>query len=217
MAKDKFREEPQHSWLYNFLNWPRLAIKRTYAWMMRWADSPRAEKALFAFSFTESSFFPIPPDPMLITMVIANSKKWLRLALITTIASVIGALFGYFIGLALFESIGRPIVEAYGLHEEFAQVGERFDATVFWTVLAAGFTPIPFKVFTIAGGLFHVNLGAFVAASILSRGTRFTLVAFISKKLGARYKDRIERYIDLISITVLAVVVLGFLAIRYVI
>lgn len=215
MAKDDFYEEPQSLWIYRALRWPSNTIKRLYAWMMKWGDSPQAEKALFGFSFIESSFFPIPPDPLLITMVIANVKKWLRLAAITTIASVAGAVLGYFIGFALFETLGQPIIDFYDLQEDFVNVGKSYNDNAFWTILAAGFTPIPFKVFTIASGVFYVNILTMVAASIIGRGGRFALVAWLSKKLGARYKDRIERYIDILGFIFLAVLVLGFLAIRY--
>lgn len=202
--------------LWRILGWPQKAIRRLYAWMMKWGDSPWAERALFGFSFSESSFFPIPPDPLLIAMVISNAKKWFRFALITTVASVLGAILGYIIGLLFFESIGQAIIEAYHLHAEFETVGRQYGDNAFWAIFAAGFTPIPFKVFTLAGGLFQVNLVSLVVASVLSRGLRFTLVAFLAHKLGARYKDKIEKYIDILSIGFLVAIVLGFLAIRYV-
>ncbi len=213
------REDTQNertSLLWSILYWPRKTIRSLYAWMMKWGDSPWAERALFGFSFSESSFFPIPPDPLLIAMVISNAKKWFRFALITTVASVLGAILGYLIGLVFFESIGRAIIDAYHLHAEFETVRQSYDNNAFWAIFAAGFTPIPFKVFTLAGGLFQVNLGSLVAASLLSRGLRFTIVAFLAHKLGARYKDKIEKYIDVLSIVFLVVLVLGFFAIRYV-
>ncbi len=184
--------------------------------MMKWGDSPNAEKALFGFTFIESSFFPIPPDPLLIAMVIANVKKWLRLALITTAASVLGAVLGYLIGLFAFETVGRSIVEFYGLEEEFNIVGEQFQQNAFWAILVAGFTPIPFKVFTIASGVFYINIITLLLASLLGRGARFTVVAWLSKALGARYKDKIERYIDILGLAFIALLVLGFVAIKYV-
>lgn len=215
MAKnDDFHEEPHSLWIYRALKWPSKIIKRLYAWMMKWGDSPRAEKALFGFAFAESSFFPIPPDPLLIAMVIANVKKWLRLAGITTLASVAGGILGYFIGYALFESVGQPIIDFYNYQKEFDIVGTRYNDNAFWAILIAGFTPIPFKVFTIASGVFGVNLVTLLAASTLGRSARFVLVAWLSKKLGARYKDKIERYIDVLGLAFLATIVLGFMAIR---
>lgn len=216
MAKNSFREEPQSSIFYTVLNWPRKIIRRLYAWTMKWSDSPQAEKALFGISFSESSFFPIPPDPLLIAMVTSNGKKWLRLALITTVASVLGAVLGYYIGFGLFESIGEAILATYGLEHEFAAIGERYDENAFLAVLAAGFTPIPFKVFTLAGGFFHINILTLITASLISRGARFGIVAWLARVLGARYKDKIERYIDIIGLVFLAVLVLGFVVMRYV-
>lgn len=211
------REQPaRNSTLLRILNWPSKTIRRLYAWMMKWGDSPWAERALFAFSFSESSFFPIPPDPLLIAMTISNTKKWLRFALITVVASVLGAAFGFVIGLAFFESIGQNIIDAYHLHDEFETVRQSYDTHAFLAVFAAGFTPIPFKVFTLAGGLFRINFPAFLAASFLSRGARFLIVGWLAHKLGARYKDRIEKYIDILSLIFVALVVLGFVAIRYV-
>lgn len=183
---------------------------------MKWGDSPQAEKALAGITFSESSFFPIPPDPLLIAMVTANAKKWFRLALITTVASVLGAVFGYWIGFALFESVGQAIVSFYGLEDEFATVGERYDANAFLAILVAGFTPIPFKVFTLAGGLFQINLLTLILASFISRGGRFFLVAWLSSLLGAKYKDKIERYIDTLGFIFLGLLILGFVAVRYV-
>lgn len=215
MAKQDFHEQPQSLWIYKILRWPSKTIKRLYAWMMKWGDSPQAEKALFGFSFTESSFFPIPPDPLLITMVMANVKKWWRLTVITTLASVAGGVLGYYIGFGLFETLGQPIIDFYNAQEDFDRVGESYSNNAFWTILAAGFTPIPFKVFTIASGVFHVNLLTLIAASLLGRGSRFALVAWLSKKLGARYKDKIERYIDILGFAFLIILVLGFIAMRY--
>jgi len=210
-----YQTEPEASWLYRALNWPRVAIRRLYAWMMRWGDSQGAEKALFGFAFAESSFFPIPPDPLLIAMTTSSPKKWLRFALICTGASVLGAVFGYFVGFALFESIGQPIVDSYGLQQEFVKVGESFNNNAFWSIFTAGFTPIPFKVFTIASGLFRVNILTLLIASALSRGMRFGLVAWLAHKLGSKYKRQIERYIDIISVVFLVLIVLGFLVIKY--
>ncbi len=215
MANDDFSKEPKYSLLYRILNWPRSAIRGLYQWTMKWGDSPQAEKALAGITFSESSFFPIPPDPLLIAMVTANAKKWFRLALITTVASVLGAVFGYWIGFALFESVGQAIVSFYGLESEFATVGERYDANAFLAILVAGFTPIPFKVFTLAGGLFQINLLTLIIASFMSRGGRFFLVAWLSSLLGAKYKDKIERYIDTLGFIFLALLVLGFVAVRY--
>jgi membrane protein YqaA with SNARE-associated domain len=205
----------QDSVFIRIVNWPRKAIRRLYAWMMKWGDSPWAERALFGFSFSESSFFPIPPDPLLIAMTVSNTKKWLRFALITATASVLGAALGYLIGFFVFETIGQPIIDAYHLQSDFEAVQQSYTDTAFVAVFAAGFTPIPFKVFTLAGGFIGINFPAFILASFLSRGARFALVAWLAHKLGAKYKDKIEKYIDLLSLIFVALLVLGFVAIRY--
>lgn len=219
MAKSNTPAGPDHttgrSLGYRILNWPRNLIRRLYTWTMKWGDSPQAETALFGISFSESSFFPIPPDPLLIAMVTANARKWLRLAMLTTVASVLGAVLGYYIGYALFESIGQAIVATYSLEAEFAAVGERYDQNAFIAILAAGFTPIPFKVFTLAGGLFQINVLTLITASLLSRGARFTIVAWLARILGLKYKDTIERYIDILGFAFLVVLVLGFVVVRY--
>lgn len=206
----------EHSRFMYILNWPRRLIRRLYSWTMKWGDSPQAEKALFGIAFSESSFFPIPPDPLVIAMVTANTRKWLRIASITTIASVLGAVLGYIIGFALFESIGQAIVASYGLEEEFATVGKRYDDNAFLAVLAAGFTPIPFKVFTLAGGLFHINLLTLITAAAVSRGARFGLVAWLASMFGAKYKDQIEKYVDVLGVVFLLILILGFVVVRYV-
>lgn len=217
MANHNHDSEPPRPPTYKrLLLWPRNLIRRLYRWTMKWGDSPQAEQALFTITTTESSFFPIPPDPLLIAMVTANTQKWARLALLTTVASVLGAVIGYLIGMFLFESAGRAIVDFYSLEEEFAAVRERYDANAFLAILAAGFTPIPFKVFTLAAGLFQINLLTLIVASVLGRGGRFFLVAYLSKQLGARYKDKIERYIDWLGLAFLALLILGFVAVRYV-
>lgn len=149
-------------------------------------------------------------------MVTANTQKWLRFALITSIASVLGAVLGYIIGLVFFESIGQTIIETYHLHDEFEAVGRKYDENAFLAVFAAGFTPIPFKVFTLAGGLFHINIISLVVASLVSRGLRFTLVAWLAHVLGAKYRHVIEKYIDVLSLIFVAILILGFVAIRYV-
>ncbi|MEX0934657.1 MAG: YqaA family protein [Candidatus Saccharimonadales bacterium] len=222
MAKDqeeiKNIEDIEKKTLFlRMITWPSRSIRRVYAWMMKWGDSPQAEKALFGFSFIESSFFPIPPDPLLITMVIANVKKWFRFALITTIASVIGAGLGYLIGFGAFETIGRSIVDFYNLEEEFKFVGEQYEQNAFWTILIAGFTPIPYKVFTIASGVFTINIITLLVASLIGRGGRFIIVAFLAKTLGARYKDKIERYIDVLGLLFLGLIIAGFVVIKYII
>ena len=198
------------------LSWPRRKIRALYAWVVGWAETKRAEQALGVIAFAESSFFPIPPDPLLIAMVMARPIHFLRHATICTLASVLGGIAGYGIGVALFSTIGTWIVHTYGLEEEFIHIGTRYVDNAFLTVFAAAFTPIPYKLITIAGGVFKINFLMFVVASIIGRGMRFFLVAFLVHQLGRRYKDVIEKYIDLLSIIFVVLIVLGFVTLKYI-
>lgn len=200
----------------SLLGWPRKKIRALYAWVVGWAETRRAEQALSAIAFAESSFFPIPPDPLLIAMVMAKPGRFLRHAFICTISSVFGGILGYGIGIALFGTVGMWIVNTYGLEEEFAAIGVRYEENAFLAVFAAAFTPIPYKLITIAAGVFRIDFIAFLFASIIGRGTRFFFVAFLVHHLGLRYKDSIEKYIDIISIGFVVVLVLGFMALKYV-
>ena len=142
-------------------------------WVLRHAEGPRARLWLAAFSFTEASFFPIPPDILLIAILLTNGTHWVKYSLITTLSSVAGAVFGYIIGVFFFAVIGEPLIAFYNLQESMAHVGKLFADNAFITILLAAFTPIPFKVFTIAAGLFHIDFFVFIIASLLGRGTRF--------------------------------------------
>lgn len=197
------------------IDWPRDLSRRTYNWMVKWAETRRADAALAAFSFAESSFFPIPPDPLLIATVLVKPARWKRLALITVAASVTGGILGWFIGYGLFETVGATIIDTYHLHEEFVSIGNRYQANALLTVFVAAFTPIPYKLITISAGVFNVNLGALIVASLLGRGGRFFGVAWLSNKLGERYRDKIEKYIDILAIVFVVLLVLGFVVLKY--
>lgn len=158
-------------------------------WIEHKAKSPKSLKWMNAISFAESSFFPIPPDPFLSLLVIAEPKKWLKYSLNTTAFSVMGGLFGYLMGYLFFSWFGQPIVDFYDLHEQVAYVEKAFHDNAFWALLISAFTPIPYKIFTISAGLFGVNLLVFIAASILGRGFRFILVGYIMKLFGKKYGD----------------------------
>lgn len=194
----------------SLFNWPRKKIRALYAWVTGWTHSKKAEQALFGISFAESSFFPIPPDPLLIAMVTTHPAKFLRYASICTLGSVLGGVGGYLIGWLLFGSIGAWIIDTYHLQSAFEIVREKYDHNAFLTVFTAAFTPIPYKVITVAAGVFRINIITFVIASIVGRGMRFFLVAFLMHHLGKRYKDTIEKYIDILSLVFVAILVLGF-------
>jgi membrane protein YqaA with SNARE-associated domain len=201
--------------ILDLFDWPRKKIRALYRWVVGWAETKRAEQALMGISFAESSFFPIPPDPLLIAMVIAHPSKFLRIAAICTISSVAGGMFGYVIGAVLFSTVGQWIVDTYGLQEAFVVIGDRYAQNAFLTVFTAGFTPIPYKLITIAAGVFRIDFVVFVAASLFGRAGRFFLVAWLMHHFGRRYKDSIEKYIDLLSLAFVAVLILGIMAIKY--
>jgi len=190
-------------------------MRSLYDWTIHWAGTPQAPIALFCVAFIESSFFPIPPDVLLIAMVIADRKRWLKDATICTIGSVIGALFGYFIGWGLYETIGRWIVETYGLQEMMELVGRKYSENAFLTVFTAAFTPIPYKVITIAGGLFRIPISVLIVASIIGRAGRFFLVAGALYVFGKKIEKMIEKYFDIFSFIFAALLISGFLALKY--
>lgn len=200
--------------LLSIFNWPRKTIRRLYGWVVGWAEKKQAERALAGIAFAESSFFPIPPDPLLIALTTAKPKRYLRFALIATTFSILGGVLGYFIGIALFETMGNWVIDTYHLHDEYVSIGARYSENAFLTIFTAAFTPIPYKLITIAAGGFQVNFLAFILASILGRGTRFFLVATLMHHFGKRYQDKIEKYIDLLGLAFLALVILGVAALK---
>ncbi len=195
--------------------------RRLYDWVLHWAETPYGGPALGVLSFAESSFFPIPPDVLLIPLVLARRKQWIRLALICTIASVLGALLGYAIGHYFWtevEWIRELFFSIPGFTpERFEHVGKLFDEWGFWIVFTAGFTPIPYKLFTVSGGLFAINLPMFVLASVLSRGGRFSLVALLVNRFGEKAQDLIEKRFNLFATLFVILLVGGFLLVKWVI
>jgi membrane protein YqaA with SNARE-associated domain len=189
-------------------------VRRLKAWVESYAEKPHAEYALFLIAFAESSFFPIPPDVLLIAMAVIIPTKAFRYALICSVGSVLGGVFGYFIGYVFFEAMGQPILELYGAMGHYENVKVLYDEHAFWAILAAGFTPIPYKVFTIAAGAFEVSLGTLIAASILGRSGRFFLVAALFYFFGAPIKRFIDKYFEIITILFLVFLIGGFVVIR---
>ena len=191
-------------------------LRRLYAWTLKWAGHRHAALALFVISFTESSVFLVPPDVLLIPMVLSKPRYWMRYAAITTGGSVLGGIVGYYIGIGLWDSIGRVIVDFYNLQDSVEVVRTQFDAHAFLTVFGAAFTPIPYKVITIASGLFHVSFGAFFFASLVGRGLRFFLVACLVGVWGESVKQFIDDYFDILSLAFLLLLVGGFIVIKLV-
>jgi membrane protein YqaA with SNARE-associated domain len=191
-------------------------IRHLYDWTMSLAATRHARVALAGVSFAESSFFPIPPDVLLIPMVLANRTAWWRLALLCTAASIVGAMVGYAIGMFLFEAIGRPILDLYGKEQSFDRISEWYNTYGGWGVLFAAITPFPYKVLTIFSGVTGLNFGIFVLVSIIGRSFRFFLVAFLLYRFGEPIRLFIERYLGLLFVIFMVLLIGGIYAIRYV-
>ena len=190
-------------------------LRGMYEWTKHWAKTKHAPYALFAVAFIESSFFPIPPDVLLITMVIWDRRKWLRDAAICTAGSVIGALFGYIIGWGFYETVGKLIVETYKMQAVVEIIRHKYIENAFLTVFTAAFTPIPYKAITITAGLFKISLTTLIIASIIGRSGRFFLVAGTLRAFGERLENSIEKYFDIFSIAFVSLLVIGFLLLKY--
>ncbi len=161
-------------------------VERFMQWAHNIASNPFATPILFFTAFIEASFFPIPPDILLVPLCIGRPKRSLYYALVCTLGSVSGAFLGYYIGYAYFDFWGERIAQAYHLTEQLTAIKEQLKENAFGAIALAGFTPIPYKVFTIASGIAHVPLTTFFGASILSRGARYALIATITQKLGPK-------------------------------
>jgi membrane protein YqaA with SNARE-associated domain len=190
-------------------------LRSLYDWVIRLAGHPRAIPILGVVSFLESSVFPIPPDVMLVPMVLANRDKAFRIALVCTVCSVLGGLLGYAIGYYFFETIGAWVVTTYGLQAGLEQFRAGFQQNGVWIILIKGLTPIPYKLVTIASGAAHFDLFTFVWASIVTRGVRFFVVAGLLWKYGEPIRAFIEKRLALLTWLFLIVLVGGFVAFRY--
>jgi membrane protein YqaA with SNARE-associated domain len=190
-------------------------LRRLYDWVIRLAGHPRAIPILGVVSFLESSFFPIPPDVMLIPMVLANRDKAFRIALVCTVCSVLGGLLGYAIGYYFFETIGEWVVRTYGLQSGLATFRAGFAEYGIWIILIKGLTPIPYKLVTIASGAAHFDLFTFVWASIVTRGVRFFVVAALLWKFGEPIRAFIEKRLTLVTWLFLIALVGGFVVLHY--
>jgi len=185
--------------------------------MMNAARSPNAERALFAVSFAESSFFPLPPDLMLGPMAAAEPKKWLRYAIVCTVASVLGGLAGYAIGMFLMDSIGRYILDFFGYSgDREAELRAFYDEHGVWFILFKGLTPIPYKLVTIISGALHFSIPVFIAASVVTRGLRFAIVAWIFQRFGPQIAPIMEKRMGLVLVVVAVVIVAMIVALRFI-
>jgi membrane protein YqaA with SNARE-associated domain len=190
-------------------------MQRLYNWMMGLAGSKRAAPALFGVSFIESSVFPIPPDLMLIPMVLADRKKAFWYATVATVGSVLGGLLGYAIGYYLLEAVGQPVMRFYGLTQKFDQAAMWFNENGVWVLIAKGMTPIPYKLLTITAGAVKMNLAAFTGASIIARAMRFFMVAGLLYFFGEPIKAFIEKRLTLVTTAFVVLLIGGFVAVKY--
>ncbi len=188
-------------------------LRRLYDWTLSWADHPSAKYALFFIALVESSVFPIPPDILLIALALGQPKSALRFAAITTAGSTVGAVVGYGIGFLLWASVGQPIIEFYGLTSQYLKAEDWFAVYGVAIVLIAGFSPIPFKVITIAAGAFGLAFIPFILAALASRGARFFLEAAILRWGGDRLRSFVEKHFELMTILITLLVVAGFVVI----
>ncbi|MGR3344557.1 MAG: YqaA family protein [Paracoccaceae bacterium] len=190
-------------------------IRPLYNWTISLAEHPRSIWALAFVAFIESSVFPIPPDILMIPMIIARPSRAFVIAGVAMVFSVLGGLLGYYIGWGLFESVGRPVLEFYGKSDKFDEFAVRYNEFGAWAVLIAGVTPFPYKVITILSGSTGLSLPIFIISSIIARGLRFFLIAGLLWKLGAPIRDFIERRLGLMFTIFVVILLGGFYAVRY--
>jgi membrane protein YqaA with SNARE-associated domain len=190
-------------------------IRRLYEWTLTLAAHPKARVWMAIVSFAESSFFPIPPDVILAPMAVARPEGWWRAALLCTIASALGGVAGYLIGWGLYEAVAVPIIEAYKLQEANERFRELYLAYDWLVVAIAGFTPIPYKLATIASGAVGMPIIPFIAASVVSRGLRFFMVAFVAARFGPPVLAVIEKRLTFFTLLFLVLLVGGFALVRF--
>ncbi len=191
-------------------------LRRLYAWVCHWAETPYGAPALFILAFCESSFFPIPPDVLLIALGVGLPRKSLKFALVCSIGSVLGGCLGYLIGLKFMDVIGLEIIRFYGLFDKYDYIRELYTQYDAWAIGIAGFTPIPYKVFTISAGAFKISFPVFVIASLVSRSARFFIIAGMLYIFGPQIKGFIERYFNALAVTFTVLLVAGFVLIKFV-
>ena len=190
-------------------------LRGLYDWTLSLARHPNALWALAFVAFIESSVFPIPPDVLMIAMIVARPSRAFVIAGVATVASVAGGLLGYWIGYGAFETLGRPVLEFYGKDAYFTEFQARYNEWGAWAVLIAGVTPFPYKVITILSGATALNLWVFLVASVIARALRFFIVAALLWKFGAPIRDFIERRLGLVFSVFMVLLLGGFLAIRF--
>ncbi len=190
-------------------------LLKLYNWTIRLGQTRYALWALAFVAFIESSIFPIPPDALMIPMIIAAPRRAFLIAGVATVASVLGGGLGYYIGATLYESIGQPVLEFYGKSDKFEALKIAYNERGIWAVLIAGLTPFPYKVITILSGATGLNFAVFMAASVVARAARFFIIATLLWKFGPAIKAFIERRLGLVFIIALVLLIGGFFLVRY--
>jgi membrane protein YqaA with SNARE-associated domain len=185
-------------------------FKGLYRWTLSLAESPRAPWALAGVSFAESSFFPVPPDVILVPMALAKPQAAWRYAAICTVASVLGGIVGYLIGALLFDTVGQWLIGIYGLGGKMEDARRLYDQYGAWFILIKGVTPIPYKLVTIVSGLLHYNFALFVILSLITRGARFFLLAALLNRFGDQARALLDRHFGLFMVLIVVFIVLGF-------
>lgn len=199
-----------------FYHWVMGSLRRLYDWVLSWGKSKYGAWALFVLAIAESSFFPIPPDVLLIFLSLSLPKRSFWYVTVCTVGSVIGGALGYMIGVGFYETLGQPIITSLGLAAKFEVVGQLFQDNAFLTIVTSALTPIPYKVFTIAAGLWKINFGTFMFASLVGRGLRFLMVGTLIFFFGKPIRRLIEKYFNVLTFLVLALIIAGFIGIRYI-
>ena len=199
---------------HSTLDAPRGVLRRAYDWTLHWADTPQGLAALFLIAVAESSFFPIPPDVLLIAIVATRPTRWIQAAAICSAGSFLGAAIGYAIGFGLMATVGEPIIGFYGAEHHWDRFVALANTWGTWFLAAAAFTPIPFKVATIASGAIEMPFVPFLGISLIGRGARFFLVAGALRLFGARIRQTLEDNFDVASLLFVALLIGGFLVLR---
>ena len=210
MTSDKTKETIFYLYTFGLL-------KKLYDWVISWAHKKYSSAALFILAFAESSFFPIPPDVLQIALSVSKPKKSFFYALISSTGSVLGGILGYFIGFFLFDTIGSLIINSLGYQAQFNSVGDLYKSYAFLAILVSAFTPIPYKVFTIAAGFWQVGLLPLIAASVIGRSARFFIVATLIYFFGPKIKEFIDKYFNLLTMIFIILLISGFVLIKYII
>jgi membrane protein YqaA with SNARE-associated domain len=190
-------------------------LRRLYDWVLHWSETPYGTWALFLLAFCESSFFPIPPDILLIALAVGIPRKSFKYAFICSLGSVLGGCLGYLIGWQFMAGIGDKIISFYNLSQKFDYIRDLYTSYDAWAIGIAGFTPIPYKVFTISAGAFNIRFSVFIIASLVSRSARFFLIGALIYKFGPKIHSFIDKYFNILAVGFTLLLMAGFVFIKY--